>query len=125
MATLNLTKVWVNRLDTGEAVSAQSAPGRARSHSKAGEVRTYASGRQRAITKAGLRGAFDFTLVRVTLAEVLLLESWIGVPVQVRDHRGQRFTGVFFDVPAVEHKDDRDRYDVPLALRTITAAEGV
>ncbi|MET8908392.1 hypothetical protein [Micromonospora sp. NPDC004551] len=125
MAILNLTQVWINRLDTGEAVSAYSAPGRDRSQSKQGEVRTYAGGRQRAITKAGARGAFDFTLRRVTLAQVELLESWIGIPVQVRDHRGQRFFGVFFEVPAVEHQDDRNRYDVPLALRTITAAEGV
>lgn len=125
MATLDLNRVWVNRWDSGEVVSAQSAPGRARSSSQAGEVRTYAGGRQRSISVAGQRGAFEFTLRRLTLAEVELLESWMGVPVQVRDHRGQRFVGVFFEVPAVERRDELDRYDVALSLRTVTVSEGV
>lgn len=125
MATLALTKVWINRLDTGEAVSAQSAPGRARSRSKTGEVRTYAGGRQRSVTQAGLRGQWDVTLVRVPLATVELLETWIGLPVQVRDHRGQRFVGVYYDVPAAEHQDNIALYDVPLSLRLVTAADGV
>jgi len=125
MATLTLDRVWINRLDSGEAISAQSAPGRARSSSKDGEVRTYAGGRQRSITQAGVRGRFEVTLVQVTFADLARLESWMGVPVQLRDHRGQWFTGVFFEVPAVEHRDNRDRYDVPLSLRTITTPEGV
>lgn len=119
MATLNLTRVWVNRLDTGEAVSAPSAPGRPRGASKAGEVRSYASGRQRSITRAGQRGTFAFTLLMLPLPTVLLLESWIGVPVQVRDHKGQLFVGVFFEVPAAEYRD-RSLWDVSLALQTVT-----
>lgn len=122
MATLNLTKVWINRLDTGVAVSAQSAPSRKRSMSRDGEVRSYAGGRQRAITRAGVRGGFDFTLKSVPFATVQTLESWMGVPVQVRDHRGQVFVGVFFDVPCDEERDDVNLYDVALSLRTITVS---
>lgn len=125
MATLNLTKVWVNRLDTGEAVSAQSDRKRAREHSMAGDVRTYAGGRQRAISQEGERGTFDVTLVRVTPADIETLRAWQGIPVQVRDHRGQRFVGVFFAVPVVEQRDDVNAYDVPLSLRIVTVVEGV
>ena len=125
MATLNLTKVWVNRLDTGQAVSAQTAPDRTRSATLSGEVRGYAGGRQRAFSTAGQRGKFECVLLEVPLATVLLLESWMGVPVQVRDHRGQRFVGAFFAVPATEHKDDLDAYDVALDLSTVTVPDGV
>jgi hypothetical protein len=125
MATLTLTKVWINRLDSGAAVSAQSLPERARSRSMAGEVRGYAGGRQRSFTQLGLRGVFEFGLVLVSLATVELLESWIGVPVLVRDHRGQAFTGVFYDVPATGHRDDVNAYDVTLSLRLVTAPDGV
>lgn len=125
MATLNLTKLWINRLDSGAAISAQTAPGRTRAAGMAGEVRRYAGGRQRSVTAAGKAGSFQFTLRMITFATVLELEDWIGVPVQVRDHRGQRFIGVFYDVPATEHQDDTDMYDAGIALLTITAPEGV
>ena len=119
MATLNLTRVWVNRLDTGEAVSAQSAVERSQEHAVAGDVRTYAGGRQRAVTQAGVASTFEFTLRFVTLATVTTLKAWIGVPVLVRDARGQAFTGVYFKVPPAEHRSPLD-YDVTLSLRVVT-----
>lgn len=122
MATLYLDRVWINRWDSGESLSAQSAPKRGRAYAMDGEVRRYAGGRDRAVTQAGRRGLFEVTLRRVSFADVQRLESWMGMPVQVRDHRGQLFVGVFFEVPAVEYPDDRDRYDVPLAVRTVTVA---
>lgn len=124
MATLQLTKVWINRLPTGQAVSAQSSPARARLHEIAGEVRTYAGGRQRAITTAGERGSFTFTVVDVSLATIDTLRSWVALPVQVRDHRGQRFFGVFFAVTVTEARES-NLYDVTMDLRVVTVAEGV
>lgn len=123
MASVTLTKLWINRLDTGEAVSAQSG-GRAVSYEDAGEVRTYAGGRQRSITQEGERGAFAFVLRDVPLATVDKLRTWKGLAVQVRDHRGQRWFGVFRTVTPAEHKDP-NLYDVALTVQTITAAEGV
>lgn len=123
MATLKLSKMWVNLLASGAAISAQSAPKRDRQHDQAGEVRTYAGGRQRSITRVGERSVFAFTLVDVTLSTVDLLRTWVGQPVQVRDHRGQRFVGVFFSVPVDESKDP-SLYNVAIALRTVTTVEG-
>jgi len=122
MAVVTLTKLWINRLDSGAAVSAQSA-GRARMHDQAGEVRTYAGGRQRAVTQAGERGTFTARLVDVSLATVDVLRAWVGADVQVRDHRGQRFFGVFFAVTITESKDPA-LYDAAIVLRTVTVVEG-
>lgn len=119
MATLNLTRVWVNRVDTGEAVSAQSGVDRSQDYSLAGEVRTYAGGRQRAVTQAGERGKFEVTLRFLPLATVTLLRTWVGVTVLIRDNRGQAFTGVFFGVPPAEHRSPLD-YDVTLSLSTVS-----
>jgi hypothetical protein len=121
VATLNLTRVWVNRIDTGEAVSAQSGIDRNRVHSITGEVRTYAGGRQRAITQAGEQGKFTVTLRFVTAVTVDKLRTWVGVPVYVRDARGQIFAGVFFAVPVSEMRSPAD-YDVTIDLRTVTVA---
>ena len=122
MAVLTLSMLWINRLDNGAAISAQSAD-RGRTHDQAGEVRTYAGGRQRAVTIAGERGQFTFRLAYVTLATVELLRSWVGADVQVRDHRGQRFVGVFFGVTIAEYKDPTS-YDVAIVLHTVTVVEG-
>ena len=124
MATLILDRVWVNRLDSGQAVSAQSGTDRARSHAMDGEVRTYAGGRQRAYTTVGERGQFEVTLRMVSQATIDVLRSWIGVPVQVRDARGQRFVGIYFEVPVSELRSAAF-YDVRLSVRTLTVAEGV
>lgn len=124
MATLTLTKVFINRLDTGQAVSAQSDISRAREHSIAGSVRTYAGGRQRAVQQVGERGSFDVRLRMVSLSTVDLLRTWQGIPVQVRDARGQRFFGVYFKVPVVELRATGE-YDVPLSVQLLTLVEGV
>jgi hypothetical protein len=123
VATLALSKIWINRMDGGAAVSAQSS-GRARAHDMNGEVRTYAGGRQRSRTVAGERGQFTFRLEDVSLTTVDLLRTWSGRDVQVRDHRGQRFFGVFFGVNIIERKEPAF-YVVELMLRTVTVVEGV
>lgn len=120
MATLTLTKVWINRLDTGEAVSANSSPERAREHGYVGEVRTYAGGRQRAVSAAGEQGQFQFTLRFLPFATVEKLRTWARVPVLVRDWRGQSFYGVFFRVPVTEHR--ALDYDVQITLMVTTVA---
>jgi hypothetical protein len=124
MATLALTKLWINLLVNGAAVSAQSDPRRARQHAQTGEVRTYAGGRQRSVTTVGERGVFSFTLVDVSMVTVELLRLWVGQVVQVRDHRGQRFFGVFYTVAPVEEKDPA-LYSLPLELHVVTTTEGV
>jgi hypothetical protein len=124
MAVLTLTRVFVNLLATGAAVSAQSGIQRARSHDVAGQVRTYASGRQRAVSTAGERGVFTFAMVDVSLATVEILRGWVNQAVQVRDARGQRFFGVFFGVVVGEARD-ATLYNVAIDLRVVTTAEGV
>jgi hypothetical protein len=104
-------------------VSAQSDPDRDQGYDQDGDVRTYAGGRQRAFTTAGEHGLFAFRLVDVSLATKDLLRTWIGVDVEVRDHRGQRFFGVYFDV-GVGEKKEPTLYDVGIKLHTVTVVEG-
>lgn len=105
MATLQLRQLWINLASTGEGISAATAPGRKRSHALDGDVRTFAGGRQRAIVKEGIKKRFDFTVIRVSFTTLLKLEDWAGQEVQIRDHRGQRFYGMYFEVDTTEYKD--------------------
>ncbi|MBM0257046.1 hypothetical protein [Micromonospora sp. 4G55] len=123
MATLILSRVWINRLDTGEAVNAQSWD-RTQDYDMDGDVGTYAGGRQRSISVEGERGSFGCTLRRVSLATILTLREWKGLPVQVRDHRGQLWVGVYLRVVPIEQSDPA-WYDAALTVRTVDAPEGV
>lgn len=122
MATLTLTKLWLNRMDSGTAVSAQSS-GRGQTFDQAGAVRTYAGGRQRASMTAGERGTFTFRLEDLSLTTVTLLRTWKGRDVQMRDYRGQRLFGVFFAVSIIERKEPA-LYVAEITLQVVTAVEG-
>lgn len=124
MAILPLTKLWINRLDTGEAVSGATGRGRSQSFAMDLSVRTYASGRRRAISTAGEAGEVPFTLVQCTLDQVTTLRSWKGISVQVRDHRAQKWFGVFGEINVSEYMRP-DLYSLTFTLRLVTFTEGV
>ena len=124
MTVLLLTKLWINRVDTGEAVTGYSDPDRPQTFTTDLHVRAYASGRRRSVTAAGENGEIPFRLVDIDLATVVTLRSWKGVTVQVRDHRGQKWFGAFADVDVDEYTDP-SRYAARFTLRLLTFAEGV
>jgi hypothetical protein len=124
MTSLVLNKIWLNRTDTGEAISGASARERGSGWSMDGEVRTYASGRRRAISIQGLKGEVSRTLVQVDFATKEKLITWMGANLQMRDHRGQKFFGVFFAVDVREYMRP-DLYAVTVTLQTTTTEEGV
>jgi hypothetical protein len=124
VASLVLTKTWVNLVATGAAVSGQTARGRGEKYEAAGEVRTYAGGRRRAVSQAGEAGTYTFTLMLVPRATVDTLHSWEGLLVQVRDHKGRQFFGVFNAITVTEYVS-RSSWDVTIALTAVTYDVGV
>lgn len=123
MATLTLTKVFVNNVATGTAVSGWSARGRSEAYEAPGETRTYAGGRRRAIVGAGEAGSYSFQLRRISRTDVETLRGWVGQTVQVRDTKGRRFFGVYFAVDVIEYMDSK--WDVAIKLSVVTWPEGV
>lgn len=124
MTVLPLTKLWINRLDTTEAISAQTDPNRSQAHSIDTKTITFTSGRRRAISVPGERGQLGWSLILVPLVTVAKLRTWAGFGVQVRDHRGQKFFGTF-DGVAVTEVPFVDQYNVAFTLETFTYDEGV
>lgn len=125
MAALTLNKVWLNRLDTGEAVSSTSLrSGRGQKWTNTVEARRYAGGRIRAVSVAGEMGEVTFPLSPVTGATVATLRSWKGVTVQYRDHRGQKFFGVFADVDVSEYLP-ATMYIAAITLMVLTTTQEV
>jgi hypothetical protein len=124
MTSVTLNKLWINRVDSGEAVSGASGRDKDQSFSMALDVRTYASGRRRAVSTVGEVGSLPFTLVAVNLATKEKLRGWVGLLVQVRDNRGQRWFGVFAGIEVREYMRP-DLYAVSFTLLTTTYTEGV
>lgn len=125
MATLLLTKTWLNLYSTGAAVSGFRDGDDADTAGIDGGVRTYAGGRQRSYTTQGVTGTWSFRLRQVSYANTEVLRSWLGMTVQVRDNRGRCLYGVLLDVPRVPWKEQLDTYDVEISLRLVTADPGV
>lgn len=125
MTVLTLTALWVNRLDTGEAISGRHNPDKSESSSIDGAVHTFASGRRRAISVKGEVGAVPFTLVDASLTTKLELESWKGVGVQVRDYLGQKWFGLFFEVTSAPYRGNTGLWRCTFTLNTFTWTEGV
>lgn len=124
MTVLTLTRLWINRLDTGEAVSAMSDDGRSQAWTTPMDNRRYASGRIRSVSVAGEKGEMTWRLVAISQAVKDQLRSWATITVQVRDHRGQKFFGTFDGVTVTEYKQP-DLYAAGFTLQTVTFTEGV
>jgi hypothetical protein len=114
----------LNRTDTGEAISGASGRDRATTYSMEGERRKYANGRLRAVGTVGVAGEVTRTMVALDYASKEKLISWLGVNCQLRDHRGNRWFGVFFAVNVSEYMRP-DLYAAAITLLTTTTVEGV
>jgi hypothetical protein len=124
MTILVLNKLWLDRFDTGESIAGASGRDRGTSVAVSGEVRTYANGRRRAITAVGARGSVTRRMVQLDYATKEKLISWLGANMQMRDHRGNKWFGVFFAVEITEYMRP-DLYAASITLETTTTVEGV
>lgn len=123
MAAVKLHYTWVTLLSTGQSVKAYTARERTHGREREGEVRRLAGGRFRGIGTLGVRRTQQFTLRDVEQADLDLLESWIGQTVLVRDKRGRRMFGVYWEV---SYNDRMSKYfDVGINLIEVSYEEGV
>lgn len=98
-AVATFSDVWVSlAADPSSAVSFARRSGGVTS-SVVGEVRQYASGRLRAVVRAGSPGQVTVGLRTTNRSLVATLASWVGQPVLIQDEVGRRDFVVFFDVP--------------------------
>lgn len=123
MAAIELTKLWINLLSTGQGVAFPSL-GTDSDLGVAGTVRTYAGGRQRYVSREGRGGQLERTLRLVSQRLCEVLESWIGQTVMLRDARGQWWWGVFSKVTRRAVKGST-LYDVTIGVELVTQSEGV
>lgn len=129
MVQIQLTKMFLTNVVSIETLAAQTDPARSQTYSVAGDVRTYAGGRQRGVGSVGLSGSWKFVLVELTLAQIGVMRAWMtaGVTVLARDHRGQSMYGTFFQVDVGENMGmgTSSTYTASIELKSVSVVEGV
>lgn len=123
MVSITLDRTFVNLVSTGDVVQAYTGRGRSRNYKTNGDVQQFAGGRFRSIALEGVAGTQTFMLRDVSSADIDKLKSWIGETVLVRDNRGRRMFGTFFEVGYTDRMLD-GYYDVTLNVSEVTYNEG-
>ncbi len=122
MTILQLNRLWLNRMDTGEGISGASGRMPSTSYAMDGAVRTYSSGRRRAFSTTGLKVEVPRQMVALDYATKELLVTWLGVYCLMRDYRGGKWHGVFYDVAVSEYMRS-DLYAATITLLVTTTDE--
>ncbi len=123
MVAITLDRTFVNLVATGAVVQAYTGRGRSRNYRTDGAVQAFAGGRYRSIALEGVAGAQTFMLRDVSSADIETLKSWIGETVLVRDNRGRRMFGTYYEV-GYSDRMSADAYDVTLNVIEVTYNEG-
>lgn len=123
MVAIVLDRTFVSLVSTGATVSAYTGRGRSRNYKQDGAVQAFAGGRFRSISVEGLLGTQTFTMRDVTDADIETLKSWIGETVLVRDNRGRRMFGTYYEV-GYSDRMSPGLYDVALNVTEVSYQEG-
>jgi len=108
---------------------------RTENNSVAGQIQTYANGRQRAVSQIGVIHQFVLTLKEISDIPValpspgvgtinpleLIQTEWLGVRIVIRDHKGRYFEGVYFGAGIAERKAPH-LYEIALTINELTPA---
>ncbi len=126
MTTLTLEDAWISLAsDLSQSVTMELT-GQSNMPSRPVEVRRYAGGRTRVITRPGVKKAINANFELANRADMLILEDWIGLPVLYRDPVGRRLWCVFGAVDESEIPGaSLDTVNVNLTLQEITWDERV
>ena len=102
MASVALTDLWLHDAsDLSDSVTLWLADEKA-SVSQAGAVRRYANGRLRAVTRVGQRESVQVTVHLSDRTQLDQLRDWCGSLLMLRDKRGRKLWGSYFDLDVTE-----------------------
>ncbi len=124
MAAIRLDRAHLNAVaDLNDGVSFATS-GRSFDVAQAGEVRVYAGGRKRVVTRPLKTRTFGLTAVRVPGATLSWLNDHAGQLLLFRDHRGRRYFVTYFGL-GIEDVKIAPLFNVTLQLQEITHQEAV
>jgi len=127
MATIDVVfeDAWLTDVTTPAVSVHASFPERGSNPDLEGAVRFYAGGRRRVITSASRSNTFGLTLQLLSDVDLVLLESWAGRVLLLRDGEGRRVFGTFLSLDVEDFWDpDGTLHSASLTFVETTFIEG-
>lgn len=125
MASVSLETLWVNNAADLSDSAALPLSALTWKPTRQGDVRTYAGGRRRLVTRVGSARSADIALEYVDRDLVNRLDAWTGALLCFRDPMGRKFYGVFLDPSFEEQDDGSDHANVSFTVYEVTHSEEV
>lgn len=102
MASVTLEDAWFHLASDLATSTTAALTGASESAARPVEVRRYANGRLRQVTRPGVQQTLTVGLELVSRTTIDLLRSWIGLLIVYRDPLGRLVYGVFGDLSVEE-----------------------
>ncbi len=126
MTTVNLGAVWLNKAsDLTDAQAFNNVIVLKVAKAKDGSVRALANGRLRIVTTSTEQQVYELTLELCTRTQITWLEDRVGVLMCLRDDRGRKVYGTYFQVTADENVARSDYTNATLTFYESTHSEVV
>jgi hypothetical protein len=111
--------------DLSDTTYLAAALGVAGQNSKRGEIRMYAGGRTRLVTRPGTVESVNVTVKNTTQANRAAIEALVGELILYRDGRGRKIYGAIFNVSATELTGSQELCDLSFTVTSVTHSEEV
>lgn len=122
MASVTLTKVWMNPVSDLSAGMAFASQGIVYDPVVNASTRSYAAGNYRLITAPGKQRFAKVTINFATNAQQQQIEDWQSVLLCYRDPRGKKFYGTYFD-PEMAPAFVNNLWVITLTVQEVTFSE--
>lgn len=125
MASVTLNKLWLHDGgDLSDNIRVYYDPDEQVTPSRRTEVRTYAGGRQRAVTGPARPVTASWAARALTLEDLDWIEERLGRLLLVRSPSGRNVWGVIAELP-YSHARNARHFDVDITVREVTYDEAV
>lgn len=125
MAGVGMQTLWLNdAADLADVMAFPTMSGLVAGKENRADVRTYAGGRTRLISRAGTPRSAKATLPLLTRAQIDWLDDHAGRLVLIRDAQGRKFYGVYLN-PTFTEIGYIDEANTELVLVEVSHSEAV
>lgn len=125
MATVTLTSLWLHTASDLSDYLLLGQNAETEVYAQPTEVRRYAGGRLRAVTRTGAGRTLQITLPGVEPATYESLKERVGVEQMLRDQRGRKLWGVIGEVTADEELGHARLESISFTFLEVTDSEEV
>lgn len=125
MASVTLDALYLHEANDNATFVTADLTGESETMSKDGQVRRYAGGRLRSITRAGSFQELDVELELADRADVDTIRGWAedGTLLLYREPRGRKLWGVLYELNVDERPASSDFADASFTFRQVTYDE--